>query len=85
MCIRDSDGNLRDYLDENVIAHAFHHNALLIVSNGDSVRYGSITSAWEHFGEWKRLDEKDKGSVAAEVLHQCLALHAALVRAEFTR
>ena len=62
------DGNLRDYLDENVIAHAFHHNALLIVSNGDSVRYGSITSAWEHFGEWKRLDEKDKGSVAAEVL-----------------
>jgi type I restriction enzyme R subunit len=62
------DGNLRDYLDENVIAHAFHHNALLIVSNGDSARYGSITSAWEHFGEWKRLDERDKGSVAAEVL-----------------
>ena len=25
------DGNLRDYLDENVIAHAFHHNAFLIV------------------------------------------------------
>ncbi|MDO8786921.1 MAG: type I restriction endonuclease subunit R [Sulfuritalea sp.] len=62
------DGNLRDYLDENVIAHAFHHNALLIVSNGDNARYGSITSAWEHFGEWKRLDERDKGSVAAEVL-----------------
>ncbi len=62
------DGNLRDYLDENVIAHAFHHNALLIVSNGDNARYGSITSAWEHFGEWKRLDERDRGSVAAEVL-----------------
>ena len=62
------DGNLRDYLDENVIAHAFHHNAFLIVSNGDNARYGSITSAWEHFGEWKRLDERDKGSVAAEVL-----------------
>jgi type I restriction enzyme R subunit len=62
------DGNLRDYMDENVIAHAFHHNAFLIVSNGDNARYGSITSAWEHFGEWKRLDEKDKGSVAAEVL-----------------
>ena len=26
------DGNLRDYMDENVIAHAFHHNAFLIVS-----------------------------------------------------
>lgn len=62
------DGNLRDYLDENVIAHAFHHNAFLIVSNGHNARYGSITSAWEHFGEWKRLDERDKGSVAAEVL-----------------
>ncbi|MDA8254894.1 MAG: type I restriction endonuclease subunit R [Betaproteobacteria bacterium] len=62
------DGNLRDYLDENVIAHAFHHNALLIVSNGDNARYGSITSAWEHFGEWKRLDERERGSVAAEVL-----------------
>jgi type I restriction enzyme R subunit len=62
------EGNLRDYLDENVIAHAFHHNAFLIVSNGHNARYGSITSAWEHFGEWKRLDERDKGSVAAEVL-----------------
>lgn len=62
------DGNLRDYLDENVIAHAFHHNAFVIVSNGHNARYGSITSAWEHFGEWKRLDERDKGSLAAEVL-----------------
>jgi type I restriction enzyme R subunit len=38
------DGNLRDYLDENVIAHAFHHNAFLIVSNGHRARYGTITS-----------------------------------------
>ena len=43
-------------------------NAFLVVSNGDSARYGSISSAWEHFGEWKRLEEKDKGSVDAEVL-----------------
>lgn len=62
------DGNLKDYLDEHVIAHAFHHNAFLIVSNGHRARYGSITSEWDHFGEWKRLDEKDKGSVEAEVL-----------------
>ncbi len=62
------DGNLRDYLDENVIAHVFHHNAFVIVSNGDNARFGSITSSWEHFGEWKRLNETDKGSVAAEVL-----------------
>jgi type I restriction enzyme, R subunit len=62
------DGNLKDYLDEHVIAHAFHHNAFLIVSNGHRARYGSITSEWDHFGEWKRIDEKDKGSVDAEVL-----------------
>ena len=62
------DGNLTDYLDENVIAHAFHHNAFLIVSNGDSARYGSITSEWEHFVEWKRNDETDKGSLDAEAL-----------------
>ena len=29
------DNNLSDYMDENVIAHAFHHNAFLVVSNGD--------------------------------------------------
>ena len=62
------DGNLRDYMDENVVAHAFHHNAFLIVSNGHNARFGSITSTWEHFGEWKRLHENDVGNVAAEVL-----------------
>ena len=62
------DGNLRDYMDENVVAHAFHHNAFLIVSNGHNARFGSITSTWEHFGEWKRLHESDAGNVAAEVL-----------------
>ena len=62
------DKNLSDYMDEHVIAHAFHHNALLVVSNGDRARYGSITSEWEHFSEWKRLDEAERGSVEAEVL-----------------
>lgn len=62
------DGNLRDYMDENVVAHAFHHNAFLVVSNGHNARFGSVSSTWEHFGEWKRLSEKDVGNVAAEVL-----------------
>ena len=73
------DGNLRDYLDENVIAHAFHHNAFLIVSNGHRARYGSITSEWEHFGEWKRNDESDKGSVEAEVLLNGMLAHERLL------
>ena len=62
------DGNLRDYMDEHVIAHAFHHNAFLIVSNGHRARYGSITSEWDHFAEWKRRDENDKGTVEAQAL-----------------
>ena len=62
------DNNLCDYLDEHVIAHAFHHNAFLIVSNGHRARYGSITSQWEHFAEWKRLDESEKGDLDAKVL-----------------
>jgi len=62
------DNNLTDYLSEMSINHAFHHNAFLIVNNSDRARYGSITSKWQHFAEWKRNDEKDKGSVEAEVL-----------------
>jgi type I restriction enzyme R subunit len=62
------DNNLTDYLSETSINHAFHHNAFLIVSNGDRARYGSITSKWEHFSEWKRNDEKEKGGVEAQVL-----------------
>ena len=62
------DNNLSDYMDENVIAHAFHHNAFLVVSNGDLARYGSITSEWGHFAEWKRHDEADQGSLDAKVL-----------------
>ena len=73
------DGNLRDYMDENVIAHAFHHNAFLIVSNGHRARYGSITSEWEHFDEWKRHDETDKGSVDAEVLLDGMLAHDRLL------
>jgi type I restriction enzyme R subunit len=73
------DGNLHDYMDENVIAHAFHHNAFLIVSNGHRARYGSITSEWDHFAEWKRLDEGDKGDVEAEVLLNGMLAHDRLL------
>lgn len=62
------DDNLTDYLSEHSIAHAFYHNAFLIVSNGDRARYGSITSNWEHFVEWKRNAETEKGRVDAEAL-----------------
>jgi type I restriction enzyme R subunit len=40
------DGNLRDYMDENVVAQAFHHNAFLIVSNGHNARFGYLGTLW---------------------------------------
>ena len=73
------DNNLADYMNENVIAHAFHHNAFLVVSNGDRARYGSITSHWEHFGEWKRLYEAEAGSLEAEVLLNGMLAHDRLL------
>ena len=73
------DKNLRDYMDEAVIAHAFHHNAFLVVSNGDRARYGSITGGWEHFAEWKRLDEADAGSLEAETLLHGMLAHDRLL------
>ena len=78
--IRDGfDNNLTDYMHETVIAHAFHHNAFLIVSNGDRARYGSITSNWEHFAEWKRLEEADRGRVDAERLLDGMLAHDRLL------
>ena len=73
------DHNLSDYMDENVIAHAFHHNAFLVVSNGDRARYGSMTSGWEHFAEWKRHDEAETGSLEAEVLLNGMLAHDRLL------
>ena len=73
------DNNLSDYMDENVIAHAFHHNAFLVVSNGELAKYGSITSKWEHFAEWKRHAEKDRGSLEAKVLLDGMLAHDRLL------
>jgi len=62
------DKNLTDYLNEYTIAHAFHHNAFLVVSNGDRARYGTITGRWEHFAEWKRDDEQSTARLDAQAL-----------------
>lgn len=73
------DDNLTDYLSQHSIAHAFHHNAFLVVSNGDQARYGSITSKWEHFVEWKRNTERDKARVDAQALLDGMLAKVALL------
>jgi type I restriction enzyme R subunit len=60
------DGNLRDYKD--TIPHLFDHNALVVLSNGDAAKIGSITSKYEHFHEWKRLSEDQPGVVDMETM-----------------
>ena len=49
------------------------------MSNGDRARYGSITSEWGHFAEWKRLDEADGGSLDAELLLNGMLAHERLL------
>lgn len=60
------DGNFRDYLD--VVPGLFHHNALVLLSNGVDAKVGSISSKFEHFHEWKRLDERDEPRTDPEML-----------------
>jgi len=58
--------NLKDYKD--TVPHLFHHNALVVLSNGVGAKIGSVTSRWEHFHEWKRLGEEESGVVDMETL-----------------
>jgi len=58
--------NLADYKD--TVSHLFHHNAIVMIGNGDKARIGSISSRWEHFHEWKRLHEEEPGVVDMETL-----------------
>lgn len=58
--------NLADYKD--TIPHLFHHNAIIMLANGDKAKIGTITAGYEHFHEWKRLAEPDPGVVDMETL-----------------
>lgn len=59
--------NLRDYKD--TIPQLFWYNSFIILSNGSLSRIGSVTSAWEHFNEWKKInDEGEEGVVSLETV-----------------
>ena len=58
--------NYTDYLD--TIPHLFYYNAFLILSNGLEAKVGTLGSKYEFFHEWKRLSEKETGSVALETM-----------------
>ena len=59
--------NLSDY--RTTVPQIFWHNALIILSNGSKSRVGSMTAGWEHFAEWKKInDEGEEGLVSLETM-----------------
>lgn len=58
--------NYTDYQD--TIPQLFYYNAFLILSNGEEAKIGTLGSKYEFFHEWKRLEERDSGSVALETM-----------------
>ena len=61
------DDNLRDYRD--AIPQLFTPNGFLVLSNGAESKVGTITSDWEFFSEWKKINsEGEEGSVSLETV-----------------
>src|SRR5439155_12868170 len=61
------ENNLRDY--KNTIPKLFWYNSFIILSNGSKARIGSVTGEWDHFAEWKKInDEGEEGIVSLETM-----------------
>ncbi|MEM7430686.1 MAG: type I restriction endonuclease subunit R [Pseudomonadota bacterium] len=59
------DGNLTDY--RAAVPQLFIPNGFIILSNGSATKIGSSFAPWEHFYEWKRInDEGEQGVVSLE-------------------
>lgn len=59
--------NLSDYKD--TIPQVFWYNAFVILSNGSKARIGSMTAGFEHFAEWKKIDnEKESGIISLDTM-----------------
>lgn len=59
--------NLTDY--KETIPQIFWYNALIILSNGDEAKIGSISSTWEYFNDWKKInDENEQGIIDVDTM-----------------
>ncbi len=59
--------NLRDYKD--TIPHLLWYNGIVLLSNGRQAKAGSITAEWEHFADWKKInDEGEVGIIDLDTL-----------------
>ncbi|KAA3659542.1 MAG: type I restriction endonuclease subunit R, partial [Chloroflexi bacterium] len=50
------------------IPELFHHNAFVMLGNGDQGLVGTFTSPYAYFNEWKRLEEEEAGRVDFETM-----------------
>ncbi len=55
--------NLRDYKD--TIPHIFWYNAFIILSNGSQSKTGTISSEFEHFAEWKKINSEGETGIVS--------------------
>ena len=59
--------NLSDYRD--TIPQVLWYNAVIMLSNGSKARIGSMTAGFEHFSEWKKIDdEQEPGLISLETM-----------------
>jgi type I restriction enzyme R subunit len=59
--------NLTDY--KSAIPQLFWYNALIILSNGSKSKIGSISAAWEHFADWKKINsEGEEGIISLDTM-----------------
>jgi type I restriction enzyme R subunit len=64
---RAYDDNLTDYRD--TIPNVFAPNGFIVLSNGAETKVGTITSPWEYFLEWKKINsEGEEGRVSIETV-----------------
>ncbi|MDQ6909727.1 MAG: DEAD/DEAH box helicase family protein, partial [Actinomycetota bacterium] len=61
------DENLSDYRD--AVPNLFAPNGFIVLSNGAETKVGTITSGWEFFSEWKKINsEGEEGVVSLETV-----------------
>ncbi len=64
------DKNLTDYRRD--IPQLFYYNLFVLISDGVDTRVGSFNAPWEHFFQWKRMEEKEKPQLSLEFVSQGL-------------
>ncbi len=57
------DNNLKDY--KYAIPQLFWYNAFIILSNGSQSKIGTITSDFEHFNDWKKINSEGETGVVS--------------------